>query len=297
MAKKKGLTGPASFDDLFVAAVDLPDDLPTETPNSALIEAWKSHKDAPYILLSEPRPNPAHIYCSLCCKWVKISTTSANIQGHIEWKMHSGRTSQSSARAVTLTDTEKRGAIKQAILLNALPLSMIECPQFKLLAPGLPSRHRFADELPTIADATKEALKLQLADAEYVSIQFDGWEDHRNRRFIGVTSHELCHGRFQSSHLATIPCTSLHVTAEYIAREVDLALQDFKITPVACATDTNTTERKAVGLLNTMRMERGEPKMNWFPCVCHLLNLVLSILHGESTTALPNERSSEIAWA
>jgi hypothetical protein len=255
--------------------VDLPDDLPTETPNSSLIEALKRHKDAPYILLSDPHPIPAHIYCSICRKWVKISTTSANIQGHIERKMHSRTTSQSPIRTAALTDSAKRSAIKQAILLNGLPLSMIECPQLKLRAPGLPTRQRFTDEIPTIADATKRALKIQLSDAEYMSVQFDGWEDHRNRRFIGVTCHALCRGRFQSSHLATVPCKSLHVTADYIAREVDCVLQDFNIHPVACSTDTNATERKAVELLNIMRTQRGEPKVNWFPCVCHLLNLTL----------------------
>jgi hypothetical protein len=64
-------------------------------------------------------------------------------------------------------------------------------------------------------------------------------------------------------------------TGEYIAAQLEELLDKYDLDPIACVTDTDSTEIKAFDLLNEARKRKGKPAMHWLPCFCHLINLVL----------------------
>jgi hypothetical protein len=147
-------------------------------------------------------------------------------------------------------------------------------PSQKYLS-ALFGRQTFTAEAEAIAEATRQSLKDRLTHCTNLSIQFDIWTNRANERFIGV----MCQCRYQDKpylcNLGTIPVNAQACTGEYIAARLEELLEEYDINPMACVTDTESTEQKAFRLLNKARILKGKPAMHWLPCFCHLINLVL----------------------
>jgi hypothetical protein len=252
-------------------ALELPADLRSTMPNGDPIARWKVHEQANFIIMPYPPPNPQKFYCLECKKWLSCKTTPNKITAHLRRKKHGGQ--QPGERP--LSPADRAQIFKAGILLHGLPLSMVEYPEFRLAVPGLPCRQTFTAQAVAIAAATKQALKDRLAQCKYLSIQFDIWTNRANQRFIGVMCHSCYEEKPYLCNLGTIPVTRVSCTGEYIAAELGKLLDEYDIDPMACVTDTDATEQKAFRLLNEARIARGEPAMDWLPCFCHLINLVL----------------------
>lgn len=251
----------------------LPEGLPTETPTGTPVASWTMCPEANYVFLPEPRAGLA--YCSVCAKWIKISTTVHNIRAHIRRAIHTQLPGSPDQGKNSLTLQQRQALVKKHILLNALPIALIECPHLRELVPGLPNRQRFTAELAQIASETEQDLIAKIRQSEFASIQFDGWTDRANRRFLGVMAHVLHEGTFTQCHLATVPIGSLHADAQFISERIEEVLFRFGLSPESSVTDTEATELAAIKLLNRRREEQSQPPIAWFPCICHILNLVL----------------------
>jgi hypothetical protein len=160
--------------------------------------------------------------------------------------------------------------------MNGLPLSLIEDRRLHMLCHTVPTRQTFTQEVTDFAGRTRELLKARLAQCTSLSIQFDGWTaPHHKGRFIGVMCTGILHDEFLVQNLGTIPVTEQKCGDKYIAGKVEGLLQEYDIAPMVCATDTEAAETSALRHLNEMRAAAQKPQIAWFPCVCHLINLVL----------------------
>jgi hypothetical protein len=129
--------------------------------------------------------------------------------------------------------------------------------------------------IPPLGKSRTSEVVRAIQESEFMSVQFDGWQDRANRRFIGVMSHVLHKNTFTVCHLATIPVDSLHADGQFLANHVNEVLVQYECSPLSSVTDTDSTEQKAMTELNRLRGSMGLPQMAWMPCICHLLNLVL----------------------
>jgi hypothetical protein len=88
-------------------------------------------------------------------------------------------------------------------------------------------------------------------------------------------SQSLFNGAFDECNRGTIPVDELKCGAEYLAGKLDALLEEFDIAPRACVTDTDATENADARLLNELKKKAKSPTLHWFPCVSHILNLIL----------------------
>jgi hypothetical protein len=161
------------------------------------------------------------------------------------------------------------------ILFTPLPFSTVDDPLFRNLAPALPKRDEFTRQVNVFATMTKEALRARLAECSYLSIQYDGWMARDRSRYIGVMCQGLHGTRFIEYNLGTIPVTAQVRDAPEVARLVGDVIERYAIEPRSCVTDSEAVESAALRQMNLARERNGHPKMTWFPCFCHLINLIL----------------------
>jgi hypothetical protein len=90
-----------------------------------------------------------------------------------------------------------------------------------------------------------------------------------------VTNHALSNHTFSQFHLAKIPVHALHAEATLIETYLHQVFLRDDCSPESDVTDTESTERAALDQLNHLRSGTGFLEISWFPCVCHLLNLIL----------------------
>jgi hypothetical protein len=161
------------------------------------------------------------------------------------------------------------------ILYRALPFSLCEEPLLRDLAPALPGRTEFSEQVKEIATKTREALRVNLANCTHLSIQYDGWMSRDRARYIGVMCQGLQDDHFVEYNLGTIPVTAQVESADVVAELVGNLIEQYAIEPTSCSTDSAAVESAALRLMNELRERRGHAPITWFPCFCHFINLIL----------------------
>jgi hypothetical protein len=262
---------PSYLGDLFIALVSSPTtrDLPTNDPQRHPISGWNKHRAASYILLplyADPAIEPLSFYCNSCHQWHELDS---DMQAHIDSPVH---TPQPPSH---LTDDERACLFKKGVIFAGRPYSEVENRWYRQAIPTLPHRKEFTRECTEFATKTKSCLITELHHCRCLSIQYDVWSDRGKRRFIGVMCQALCDDKFYQCNLATIPVNVPKCDAKFIASELEHLLDECDLAPTACVTDTDSSEIEAAGILSNRQKGKGKPGLTWFPCICHLLNLVL----------------------
>ncbi|XP_035442823.2 E3 SUMO-protein ligase ZBED1 [Spodoptera frugiperda] len=157
---------------------------------------------------------------------------------------------------------------------NYLSFHLVESPEFKDFvkelnpAYNLPSRKTLSNALLTnLYNSTKESVKSELHQAEYVCLTTDGWTSSPNDSYIAVTVHLFNHqAHLKTFLLECIQFSDSH-TAENLAKELKRISDLWEITDkIVAATSDNAFNIKAAIRLN-----------NWkhVACFAHTINLIV----------------------
>lgn len=230
-----------------------------------------------------------YFWCSLCKKWLKTANTTGNINYHFK------KTKKHPEWSTILPDEEtyervplekRQAAAKRFIMKNGLGKNAIEDDDLKLLAPGLPNRKEFTQEIETEANVIIETLKQMLSNVRKTTLSFDEWTSLVNDRYLGITIHCLYYGQMKSMSLAHIPLIikdtddenpDLSVHAADIGTLVQETINRYelekKISNVV--SDSAAVMIASVKFINNQRSIAELDPLLWTPCCCHTLNLIV----------------------
>lgn len=280
-----------------------PDQQPTgvkDHPDHIIIKLWAVNKiyDCCYLPYIED-PDDEHcviehstyFWCSLCKKWLKTANTMGNINYHYKkTKKHpEWSTILPEEEVYERVPLEKRqAAAKRFIMKNGLGKNAIEDEDLRLLAPGLPGRKEFTQEIETEANIIIETLKQMLSNVRKTTLSFDEWTSLVNDRYLGITVHCLYYGRMKCMSLAHIPLiikdtgdeeTDLTVRAADIGTLVQETINRYELDKKVSniVSDNAAVMIASVKYINNQRSIAELDPLLWTPCCCHTLNLIIDV--------------------
>lgn len=163
--------------------------------------------------------------------------------------------------------------ILNMIVKDLQPFSIVEDDGFKSLINYLepdykiPTRNTLSTTfLDAQYTAVANKVKEELRSASHISITSDGWTSRTMTSYQAITAHYLKNWELKSALLGCFECHERH-TAENIKTEIIRLLSEWEIKDkiFACVTDSAANMKKAVRLTG----------FEHFPCVAHVLNLIV----------------------
>lgn len=170
------------------------------------------------------------------------------------------------------------------LLTNGLPFRLIDDQYFQLL-PTLGHRNKLKEVSRKLARSGLNSVKQTLARVCYCSLSVDEWADVTRQRFIGVSCHTRLEGImrvFTIAHYSVAtaigPDGRDHLNGKDVATIVHEVMKDFQICTktLLIVTDRASVMRNALTLLTDLRLEDGLGPVLGAPCVCHVVNSLLS---------------------
>ena len=206
-------------------------------------------------------------YCRICRKWLSISTSTGNINKHIIRK-HPDLVQHS-----TPNDEERISAAKRLILLNCLPFSLCDDPDFRILCPGI-ERHSLSNYASHLSEFIISEIKEYMQNAIAVILSIDEWSSQTNQPYLGIVAHCLFENTYENFTLDHIVLKNKHNPSEIVAYTIAEAIEEFSIQEsyIGFVSDTTAKMPAANAILNTMI------DSNWYPCYCHIFDLLLNRL-------------------
>ena len=140
--------------------------------------------------------NTDYFFCRLCNKWLNISSTTGNFFKHIK-SMHPDMLNHDEGdSADEPSDEQKIAAAKRLFLLNALPFSLCDNKDFKLLCPFL-ERHQLSQYASELSTNIRAYIKEQMMKAEAITLVIDEWLIQKDV-WIEIVKYLINH--FKSEH-------------------------------------------------------------------------------------------------
>lgn len=247
--------------------------LPAEVaahPQNVQIFGFRTFKGEDWIII--PRTDPddeskfdfTYFYCAKCKKWLKMSNTIGNINSHIKCVHPETLDTHEMER---ITEQERVALGRKYILLNGLPFSTAENKYFTKLCPSVGTRKSLSRLCSQVAKDVKICIKGRLVHAKHIYLSADEWSDDAVQRYLGV--HAICiDGKeYYNVCLALEPITDEHANAENLKELLKKILSSYNIENriEGIVTDTAAT---MVALCTSMGIE-------WSPCYCHVMNLLM----------------------
>ena len=245
---------------------------------------WLQSKDVPFIFITRRDINinktPKYFYCSKDNKWLKLSGTIGNINKHIRSEHPDIAVIKDTSDALQQVASNKSEgsfsieqktiiaqAIKSFIASTGGSFLSIENAYLRKAFDFLGTRATFKQETTDAAKSVKDAMRAILQKACFISLAFDEWEDISKKRFLGVTAKAFSDGKFIQLCLALKPLKGNHADAATIVNTYDDVVKDYEISAKVLAyVSDNCNTMKSVGdKIGGLR----------FPCICHILELVL----------------------
>ncbi len=127
--------------------------------------------------------------------------------------------------------------------------------------------------IPGIAEELKNDIKTEFSNSNSctsICVTTDLWSTPSSESFMGVTTHYVDRDLMLRHWTIALRYMEDSHTAEHLYRHLNDILEEFGIetkTKFAC-TDTAANIKKAIGYFGTRNVQ-------WLPCSCHLLNLVV----------------------
>ena len=172
------------------------------------------------------------------------------------------------------------------LLTNGLPFNLIDDQYFQVL-PTLGHRKKLKDLSRELARVVLNTIKKILDRVSYCSLSIDEWADLTRQRYIGITCHTRVEGVmriFTIAHYSVAaaigPDERDHLNSKDIATIVHGVMKDFEITKktLLIVTDRAAVMQGAMTTLTDMRLQEDLPPVLAAPCVCHVVNSLLSKL-------------------
>ena len=216
-----------------------------------------------------------YFYCRICCKWLSISTSTGNINKHI-YRKHPELVTR-----VEPFDPQKIAAAKRLILLNCLPFSICDDPNFRMLCPGL-ERHSLSNYASELSDFIIDQIKNYIKNAVSVVLAIDEWSSQNNQPYLGIVAHCLFTNTYESFTIDQLVLRNKHNPAEIIAHTIANVIQEYDIaeTYKGFISDTTVKMPAANQILN---QTIGS---NWYPCYCHIFDLLINKILDDANPLL-----------
>ena len=227
-----------------------------------------------------------YFYCTICNAWKRISTSTGHIRIHYDTASHSNEKFLEKNQMTSAMACKMSKATTLFLLTNGLPFRLIDDQYFQLL-PTVGHRKRLKDLSRELARVVLDNIKRILARVTYCSLSVDEWSDITRQRYIGVSCHTKLEGVMRVFTLAHYAVSSAigpdgrdHLNAKDIATIVYGVMKDFEISAktLLIVTDRAAVMQNAITLLTDMRLADGLTPVLWAPCVCHVVNSLLSKL-------------------
>ena len=215
-------------------------------------------------------------FCDACFKWIKLSTTTGNIIKHIKTHKHVDATQGKRKNLVIQADVEKH--LVDFVVTQGLSYRLIENEHLTHICDSLPSRKQISEDVESYATDIKAEIKQSISKCTKVSIMIDEWTSRRNDKYLGVTMQCLINEKIELFTLAHTYLDAESCTATFIAGKLDSILQEYGI--------RDKVEFLVTDAANVMQATAKILKFNWFPCVCHQINLMTSKLVEALSTCL-----------
>lgn len=170
------------------------------------------------------------------------------------------------------------------LLTNGLPFNLIDDHYLQIL-PTLGHRKKLKDLSRALARVVLSTIKQILDRVSYCTLSVDEWADLTRQRYIGVTCHTRVEGVmrvFTIAHYSVAaaigPDERDHLNSKDIATIVHGVMKDFEITKktLLIVTDRAAIMQGAMTMLTDIRLQEGLGPVLAAPCVCHVVNSLLS---------------------
>ena len=252
----------------------------------AQIMGWLQHENysACYIPIIDNAPVFKFFYCSTCRAWKRISTSTGHIRIHYDSVSHSDERFLEKNQMTPDMASRMMKATTLFLLTNGLPFRLIDDQYFQVL-PTLGHRSKLKEVSRKMARSVLNSIKQTLARVSYCSLSVDEWADVTRQRYIGVSCHTRLEGImrvFTIAHYSVAtaigPDGRDHLNAKDVATIVHEVMKDFQICKktLLIVTDRASIMQNALTLLTDMRLEDGLVPVLGAPCVCHVVNSLLS---------------------
>ena len=240
---------------------------------------WYVHDKIPEILVPsyDEIMSRESFYCAHCNTVLCLANTVSNIIRHAgihypelrkkkQQKIANKYLEQSNE--VVFSDEQMKfiaNQIIRLIMLSSLPFRLVESEEFSSFSNFLPNRKEMSDLTEHVGGQVQEKVKEVLKEASAVYLSFDEWSDIQNNSFLGITSRALIGAEYKDFILGLKHCTQKS-DAEYINTIIQDTIISYDIQNVTSCVSDNCNLMIAVG--NKLPFMR-------FPCVCHILNLIM----------------------
>ena len=242
-------------------------------PKDVIIESLATIPNYEYIVMpltknisNETILEEKYFFCFKCRKWLKASGTFGNIKSHLRG-VHHEMISQSSIKE--LSPIQKALHAKRFILLNGLPFSLIESPDIQALAPEAGSRKKISIQCTSVAEDVRREIKnryINGTNGHWLII--DEWTDKTMQKFLGVHASILTNTcDYECVCLAHQPLSEIHCDTPYISGVINEICNVLLPASKTLGIVSDTT--------NLMPAIASCLKVEWAPCYCHVMNLLL----------------------
>ena len=243
-------------------------------PTGMSMISFRKYDDCPLFVVPvgiDGSVNSSYFYCRLCRKWLNISTTQSNFTKHVTRKHPNLLKAQE--QEIELTDDEKRAYGKRFILLNALPFSLVEDPDFRMLCPGL-TRKGMSEYAHELSNFLSENLVSYLDSAVKVVLSIDEWSSIANQPYLGIEAHVLFDDHYEVLCIDHKVLINQHNTADILAMCVFETIEEFGLESKYIGFVSDTTP--LMPATNAALCQYIESQ--WFPCFCHIMDLLLQTI-------------------
>ena len=241
-------------------------------PKSILMVSFRQFDDCPVFVVPvtlNGNVDAEYFYCRICKKWLCIRSSSGNLYKHLRRK-HPDMIPDDGEEKSFSTE-EIIAAAKRFILLNGLPFSLVDDPNFKILCPYL-ERHQLSHYATTLSSLIQENLRGYLQAAIMIYLSVDEWTSISNQPFLGINAYCLFNDSYEVFTLDHKMLINEHNPAEIIAYEIYQTIQDYGIEEQYQGFVSDTTPLMPA----TNECLRQAIESTWHPCFCHIINLFLN---------------------
>ena len=216
-------------------------------------------------------------YCFKCNRYLYFGNSTSNIIRHMRihnpdlrkeyqnklMKKYLGTTPE-----VTFNEKQQDFISKKIIsffILHNLPFQDIESLELKEITSKLPSREQISEIVRGTGPFIKKEISAIFQKTSAVYISFDEWTDSMCRSYLGISSRVLIDDKYSDFVISFLPITKSS-NADNIADMIYNEIISYNIPSVTSCVSDNCNLMNAVG--NLMPFKK-------FPCVCHILNLIM----------------------
>jgi hypothetical protein len=209
-----------------------------------------------------------HYFCDLCNQWFSLANSTGNCMKHIRRK-HSQYVvdAHEAASSPHPQNENTREDVLLLLLELDLPFRTVESPRFRKMTNTRFSSAAISELSKPIHQRVVSQISADLAEQTHCTLAFDEWTDGSMRRYLGITAHTYGNRGYKQFCLDHFPIAE-QATSETLAAIVSDEIAQYKLEGKVQFLISDTT--------NVMPRTAANLRIEWVPCLAHILNLMLA---------------------